>query len=933
MKIKVPAILAFCLFTITAFAQNGYSIKGSAIDTSSKVKLENTTVCVLNAKDSILRKFTYAGENGIFSINGLSSGKFILLMSYKDYADYVEPFTLDPTHNTIDFGKIIMRLKSRILKEVMIKGQVTAIKIKGDTTEFNAKAYVIQPNDKVEDLLKQLPGMQVDKDGKITANGQAVNKVLVDGEEFFGDDPTLVTKNIRADMVYKVQLYDKKSDQAAFTGIDDGVKTKTINIKLKEDKKSGTFGKITGGVGTDDYYEGQAIYNRFKAHQKYSAYATLANDGKTGLGFGDSNNLGTSGGNVQIGDDGSISIFISGNDALDSFNGTYDGKGLPLARSGGVHYDGKWNSDKESINSNYKVGSVEVNGNTSTVSQQTLAGRVINTNSNQTFDNYAFRQKLDAAYTIKLDTATTLKVSADGTLKNFTVNNGYNSSAESGTGSLINQQIRNVKNNGDQQIYDVSALYTKKFKKPRRTFSWNISEAYNNSVTKGNLYSKTDFYNAAGLKDSTNLVDQYKTTNTISSALNSNMTYTEPLSKYLSLVFNYGLGINNNTQDSKSFNQSAPGIYNTLDTNYSNNYKFNQLTNQVGAIFNFKKNKITFNFGTKASDVNFKQIDENTGIVYRRDFINWAPQANFQYRASQQSGFSINYNGNTTQPTINQIQPVKVNTDPQNITVGNAALKPSFSNSIFFNYNSYKVLSGQSIYLYGYVNFTSNTIVNRTVTDTSTAKSITQYVNLNNKTPYNYYTSASISRQIKPVDINVGISLNVNGNVSYSYSNGLINMSRSDTYSGSLQISKYVAKKYSLSVRGGPDYTLNEFSLQSAGNNNAAGFNINGSVTYYLPAKFIISSDLRYNYTAKTQAFDAQYKDIWNASLSKTFLKDDKLRFSLSANDLLNQNTNYSRRISGNTITQSNTNGIKRYFMFSVAWDFTKFGTTAAAKN
>ena len=178
-----------------------------------------------------------AAEDGSFSIKGLNPGKFILLMSYPGYADYVEHFTLDSLHQLHNFGNVSMQLKERLLKEVIIKGTAAAIKIKGDTTEFNAAAYTIQPNAKVEDLLKQLPGIQVDKDGKITAQGQRVNKVLVDGEEFFGDDPTLVTKNIRADMVDKVQLYDKKSDQAAFTGIDDGQKTKTINIKLKDDKK------------------------------------------------------------------------------------------------------------------------------------------------------------------------------------------------------------------------------------------------------------------------------------------------------------------------------------------------------------------------------------------------------------------------------------------------------------------------------------------------------------------------------------------------------------------------------------------------------------------------------------------------------------------------------------------------------------------------
>lgn len=319
--------------------------------------------------------------------------------------------------------------------------------------------------------------------------------------------------------------------------------------------------------------------------------------------------------------------------------------------------------------------------------------------------------------------------------------------------------------------------------------------------------------------------------------------------------------------------------------------------------------------------------------MYRRSFINWSPQATLQYRKSQQESFSVDYNGNTTQPSIAQIQPVKVNTDPNNITVGNANLKASFTNSGYFNYNNYKVLTGQSIFMFGYFSFTSDAIVNNTSIDAATAKSTSQYVNLIGKTPYNYNFNLGVSRTVKPIDINAGINLSTNGNVSYSYTNGQLNMSRSDSYSVSLQLSKYAAKKYNFNLSGGPQYTFNEFSLQTNSNNNAAGLNIGGNASYYLPAKFIIASDIRYNYSAATQAFEAQRKAIWNASINKTFLKEDKLKVTLAVNDLLDQNTNYSRRISGNMITQSNTNGIKRYFMFSVSWDFTKFGTTSSAKN
>jgi len=927
MKLKILLLIFCSFFSFTLLAQNPYSVKGTIIDTTAKAKLVNTTIMVLNSKDSILVKFTRASADGSFSINSLRKGKFILLVTYPGYADYVEQFTLDSAKNNHDFGKLNMILKAKLLADVIIKGTRAAIKIKGDTTEFNAKSYVIQPNDKVEDLLRQLPGIEVDKDGKITAQGQAVNKVLVDGEEFFGDDPTLVTKNIRADMVDKVQLYDKKSDQATFTGIDDGVKTKTINIKLKEDKKNGLFGKVDGNVGTDDYYEGQLQFNKFKAKEKFSAYGTMANDGKTGLGFGDSNNLGVGNGDIQF-VDGGISINTSGNDVLDSFSGYYDGKGLPVARSGGLHYDIKWDNDKESLNTNYKIGSIEVTGVTTTNSQQTLPTGILNTTGNQTFDNYAFRQKLDATYQLKLDTSSNLKISADGTFKDFHVDNQYTTKTDSSQ-TLLNNQNRSVINHGNQSIFDASVLYTKKFKKVGRTLSWSVSEAYNQNKTEGYLNSEIDFYTALGVKDSSQTVNEYKTTNSISSVLNSNITYSEPITKKIAVLFNYGLGINNSTTDRLSFDQSAPGIYDVLDNTYSNDYKFNQLTNQLGAIINYKNNKTTFNFGTKASGVNFRQVDEFTGDVLERNFINWAPQAMYQYKFSQQKTFTVNYNGNTTQPTIDQIQPVLVNTDPLNTTLGNPNLKPSFTNRFNLFYNTYQVMSGQQFFLSGNYSNTSDAIVNNTSTD-ATGANTTQYINLNDKDPYNYSIYSYIGRKIKPIDLSVGLNFNLSGNISYSYINDVLDMAKSHTYAAGLSFSKYVQKKYDFYIRGGPSYTFSSMSLQELSNNNAAGFTTNGSFNLYLPLNFGAGSSVNYNYTAQTQSFSAQYKTIWNAYIYKTFLKDDKLKISLSANDLLNQNTNYTRGISGNTTTQTDTNGIKRFFMFSVTWDFTKFGTVPA---
>ncbi|PYF68873.1 TonB-dependent receptor [Pedobacter nutrimenti] len=933
MKKIIPVVLLLLLGTLSLRAQGPHSIKGFVVDTLYTTRLINSSVSVLNAKDSTLVKFTRVGENGAFNIPGIPTGKFILLVTYPGYADYVEKFNLDSLHKEKDFGKVNLILMAKLLSEVLIKGTAGAIKIKGDTTEFNASGFTIQPNSKVEDLLKQLPGIQVDKDGKITAQGQKVNKVLVDGEEFFGDDPTLVTKNIRGDMVDKVQLYDKKSDQATFTGIDDGVKEKTLNIKLKEDKKQGYFGKLDAGAGTNKNYEGQGMFNMFKGKKKFSAYGTIGNTGRTGLGWQDNSKYGSSS-NMEFSDDGGIMIFGGGGDDLESFSGQYNGEGIPLARTGGVHYDGKWNQDKESINSNYKIGSLSVDGTKNVQTQNNLPGGIIKSNSDQTFNNYAFRQKLDGIYEIKLDSTSSLKVSVEGTLKNNETNTHYSGNSLRENDVLLNTTDRNLDNKTDEKLFKATAFWNKKLKKKGRSISLSLSESINEKESKGFLRSENGFYNTSGKLDSTRIVDQYKTNRIRSSVFNSNLTYSEPFSPYFSVILNYGLGINNGLQDRKSFNAVSPGQYTVLDSAFSNNYKLDQLSNQVGAIFNYKKEKTIINFGTKMTAVNFEQLDQFTNKKMDRNFLNWSPQASYQYKFSQQKSIRISYNGNNTQPSIDQIQPVRVNTDPLNITVGNPDLKPSFTNRFNASYNSYKVLSSRYLWLNASYSFTMNPIVSNTTTDAASGKTTYQSINLTTKNTSNYYLYGSISSKIKAIGIDAGLFLNANGNTFYNYVNSELNKTESYTYSGGFNVSRYAEKKYNFYVSFGPNYNTGQSSLQKNVNNNGWGFTANSSATVYLPAKFEISSDVGYEYRGKTESFNEDFKrTIWNASLSKKFFKSEELKLSLSGRDLLNQNTGFNRSAYGNMLTQTNFTTIKRYFMCSLTWDFNKMGGGAKTQK
>jgi hypothetical protein len=937
MKITIPSIVVLMLFALTGYAQSNYSVKGSAIDTAEKKTLHNATVMVLNAKDSILNKFTRVNADGTFAINNLSAGKFVLVMSYPGYADYTEDFTLDDKTQTHDFGKVTLTLKSQLLKDVIIKGQIRAIKIKGDTTEFNAKAYVIQPNDRVEDLIKQFPGIEVDKDGKITAQGKTVEKVLVDGEEFFGDDPTLVTKNLRADMVDKVQLYDKKSDQATFTGIDDGQKTKTLNIKLKEDKKSGYFGKVDAGIGTRDFYSGTGMYNKFTAKQKFSGYGIFSNTGKTGLGWQDSQKYGSNN-NIEVNDNGGISFYFNdGDNGLDSFNGNYDGRGIPKASTGGVHYDGKWNKDNESINANYKIGQLDVNGNSNTQSQNSYkGGSQINTNTDQNFANSMFRQKLDLTYLIKFDTLSTLKIMADGTYKHAKTLTDYMSIGRTGplgNDTLLNSNNRHITNDQNIHAFNASLFYTHKFKKKGRTLSVLVSESSNNEDSRGFLNSEVDIYNTqTGAVIGSTPTDQLKTNTIKNNVVNTNATYTEPVSKKVSLSFNYGFNINNGTADKRSFNRAGSGgAYTILVDTLSNYYKLDQISNQVGAFVNFKGKKQSFNVGTQVSDVSFKQDNQFSGDVFKRHFINWNPRATYEYSFSQQRSIYMYYNGSTNQPSINQIQPVKENADQLNVFVGNQNLTPSFRSNLNLYFNDYKVLTNQYINFGGGYNFTSNQIVNNTTTDIKTGKSTIQYINLKDKMPVSYYVYGSFGRKINLLDMNVGLSVNVNSNTNYSYTNAILNNSLSASYSSGVSLSKYVKDKFDFYVNAGPQYNVNKSSQQLTDDNNGGGFYTRGGMNIFLPAKFRISSDVNYTYTAATGTFGTDLKrTLLNASISKSFFKANNLKATLSGNDLLNQNVGFNRSAYGNSVSQNTYITIQRYFMFAITWDFSQMGGPAA---
>jgi hypothetical protein len=349
-------LILLCLIAgiSTSFAQQNGSVKGLVTDTLNKQNLTNAVVAVLRAKDSVLVKFTRTNKEGSFDLPNLTAGKYIVMVTYPAYADYVD--IINTTGGITDLGKVPVITKATLLQEVIVKQTIGSIRMKGDTTEYKADSFKVSANADVQELLRKMPGIQVNSKGEITAQGERVQKVLVDGEEFFSDDPAVVTKNLRADAVDKVQSFDKKSDQAVFTGIDDGQKIKTLNLTLKEDKKKGYFGKAEAGGDFDKYGYGKLLANSFKGKRKISGYLTTDNTKFESLNWNENQNYG---GNTnmttEVTDDGGIMMWGSG----DEFSW---GTGFPRSITGGLHFSNKWNKDKHNSNNTYQYNQLDVSG-------------------------------------------------------------------------------------------------------------------------------------------------------------------------------------------------------------------------------------------------------------------------------------------------------------------------------------------------------------------------------------------------------------------------------------------------------------------------------------------------------------------------------------------------------------------------------------------
>ncbi|GHE49161.1 collagen-binding protein [Sphingobacterium griseoflavum] len=880
-------------------------LSGKVTDVNDNQKLANATLMLITSKDSILVDFTYTDASGNFSMNQPNTGSYLLIASYPKYGDFYTEILSQKRYDDFAIG---LTNTAQLLEEVVVTGRIP-IKIIGDTTEYDAGSFTVEKNAKVEDLLKVLPGITVDAAGNITAQGKTVKRVLVDGEEFFGDDPTLVTRNIRSDMVDKVQVYEKKSEQSERTGVDDGQREQTINVKLKEDAKNGLFGKALLGGGTDDFYMGQLMINKFKGSQKISAYSLFGNNATTSLGREDAEKFGGDSG-VSYGDDGSTWF----TNVQDPFSGQ-GVIGVPNAINTGVTFADRFKEDKHKVNINYKYGRIASDGQ-----EETTTNGIINNYTLKDVDTKNDQHRVNLKYDLNLDSLNSLTIAGNATKKNLRTTNVINSRQFNQDLAPTVENSSTELNESDLSSFLLNALYTHKFMKKGRSLTFNGQVSRDESQGGGSLYSDVNYLS----QNTRTITDQVKNRLQTSENQRASLTYTEPLSKAFNLSLGGGIERNKNASLVESFNKSASGAYDELDLKFSNNYDFDRLSSNYKVALNYTTEKFRANLSNSLNNDRLNQYNNYSNEELSRTFFTYNPSLNGSFSFTKSKVLWFNYSGRNQLPSLSQIQPILDNSDPLNQYIGNENLSPSFSNSINLGYNTFKLLTGSYFYVGGNVTFQKDPITqNIAVRDTI---NIYEWSNVNGKTNTN--ASAWLGHYFK-LNKDLGLAnspqLSIGLTENYNFVNSELNKVNSTNYTFTYNVIRDTKTGLNFNVNLSPQYRLMKSSLQPDINSNGFVLGSDGSVEYFITKTFKVYTNYNYLYEAPTQAFDQKFEQfLVHPGVSKKFLKNESLVVDFMINDVLNQNRGFSRSAVNSVFTQRRFDTIRRYYMLKVSWDFAK---------
>lgn len=927
-RIPYFLLLLTCL-SLTAHAQSpGAQLTGTVVDSVNQSRVVGAYIAVSRNVPDARPEYVTTDVNGKFLFTGLSkSVSYLVKITYLSYKDVTKIVTVKD--DVQDLGTIPLAEAVANLKEVKVTGQVTAVQQKGDTTQFNAAAYKTNPDATSEDLIQKMPGITV-TNGTVTAHGETVNRVLVDGKPFFGDDASLTLKSLPAEIVDKIEVFDKLSDQAQFTGFDDGSGQKTINIVTKADRKMGQFGKVFAGYGLDDRYQAGGNVSFFKGNQRISVIGLSNNINMQNFSSQDLLGVTGSSGGGRGGSGGASNNFLVGTQngitGTNSFGLNYANKfGKKVDVSGSYFFNRTGNTNFQSTEQEYFLS-----GNTANqFYNEDSRTSSINSNHRLNFRiEYNIDPKNSLIITPRLSFQDNQAASVKAGLTTLADGNRLNSS----------DNMQNNKNIGYNFTNDI--LFRHAFSKKGRTVSFNLNTQLNDRSGTRNLYSNNLYYSNLSLPDTAmrgDTIDQRSYTSSDGVTLGGNFIYTEPISTTGQLQFNYGLTVSNSNSQKETYNMSFDdNTYSDLDSLLSNTFDNRYVTNRAGLGYRYRKNSWTANVGIDFQNTGlYSQQTAPINSEVDQSFTNFLPNFMLSYRSKSGTQFRTFFRSSTNQPSISQLQNVIDNSNPLSLTAGNPGLKQEYRN--LFNVR-YSLAGADRPYNFNamvFVTQTNNAIVNSTfiAQEPTTLPNgivleqgakLTSPINVDGS--WNARTFLAYGKPVAPLKLNINVTSGFNYVRSPGRINDIANYSNTYAVSQGLVVSSNISEKLDFTVSYSGNYNIVRNSIQPNLNNNYYTQGINGRVNWIFGKGFVFQSDINnQSYRGLGEGYNRNFT-LWNASIGKKFLKNNAGELKLTVFDILKQNNSVSRTVTETYVQDVTNRVLTQYAMLTFTYTLRNFG-------
>lgn len=901
------ALLFSTFFTLEA--QNRLELSGT-IENIEGEPLEWASIVLFHPGDSSMLAFGYSDQKGKFSIRNLESREYLVKVGFVGMQDYQSEVNL--TEN-LDLGKIILEPADAV-SGVEVTATRIPILVNRDTVVYDAQAFNLAQNATVEDLLRRLPGVEVDADGNIRALGEEVQNVLVDGRRFFGGDARIATRNLQADAVNRVQIYDKKSDEAEFTGIDDGSREKTINLELKEDRRGGGFGYVSGAYGPDDRFDGKMSYNRFDDSRQISVLAGGNNINE--LGFSWQDYFQFSGGMQQMmagGGRGGRGFRGGGNPLINQ--GTQPG--FLTSFNGGAQFSQRYGGENE-INASYFFSLADRTNERSLNRDNFLPGnQLLKTTEDALNESKNYEHRLNLKWEQNLGDRTALRFNSSA---NYTLRDEYRTNVveNSNTAEKVNN-LSDQEFSGDGNNINLSGSLTlrQRFDKRGRVLAAAFSGNYTRNDQDGFLEAFNQLFSNDEQISAETLIESQDTDNK-NYNFSTDIQYTEPVAENHFTTVQYVYGNNtmrNNREITDLSDEGNPIIIPALSSEYDADFLFHR----VGLSHRIVKNQSNINFG---ADYQFSTLDgEVVGndSPVSRDFAYLLPRASWNYEFHRGKNLNLNYTTSVREPSVIQLQPVVDNSDPTNLYVGNPDLEPQYTHRLSFRYTTFNMMSFRNFFAFGNISYTRNRIREAISFDEQLRRV---------RTPMNvsddWTTTGSINYG-QPIG-STGLRANIRLGATYNWGNTFVGGIESETRTFTPNIDLRLT------------YELNDW-LDVSGGTNIMNTSTRYKIDDNLDQSFQVYThrlDVRTNFGenkwqietgmnwAMYRSDDGLFDDdvpIWNASISRFFMEDNRIQVKLMGRDLLDRNIGFNRTTDLNFIQEERTLSLGRYFLLEFRYN------------